>query len=133
MKDKGFEKIFQIMNLMAFLEILIWKVHYDTYINEDGTYVLRINYNKCYDKILDYCKVHHINYPNLDIKAFKFTLKSKPYCLCYNAPAWFKKETSSKESQVVRAAFIDIKALQAMGIFIDNLLCNNTLMEIKEG
>lgn len=127
MREVAFEKLFQIMNLMAFNKVLLWKVDYDTYVNEDGAYIFRINYNKFYGKLLDYCKTYNISHPRLNIKAFRYTLKDKPYCLNYSGIGWLKKDADSDESYCMRCGFIDIKALQARGIFIDDLLYNNRL------
>ena len=40
--EKSFEEYFNLFNEMAGEGKLLWKVHYDTAIAKDGTYILRL-------------------------------------------------------------------------------------------
>ena len=53
--EKSFEEYFNLFNQMVGEKKLLWKVHYDTTIGKDGTYILRLNYKSILIKLMEYC------------------------------------------------------------------------------
>lgn len=152
MLNADFENYFNILNKLACEKKILWKVHYDTCIDKNGSYLLRLNYRTLISKLkYSYFKasVDHMlenthladdievleesfkaskNYLDpkwLDAVSFRNELKVKDYCIASSYPVTFLKEENLREKTLSRSAVIDIHRLQEKGLDIGNLLCDN--------
>lgn len=105
MLNSAFENYFNILNKLACEKKILWKVHYDTCIDKNGTYLLRLNYRTLIP-ILKYCyfkaSVDHMlenTHLTNDMKALQESFKSYKD---YFEPKWL--EASSFRKALIRSS-----------------------------
>lgn len=116
-------KMLESINAMARDGLIIRGVDYNTIIDHDGDYVLRLNYCKFYDDFIDYCQEIEVEHPILDLKEFKILLRVQDYCKAYNRPVQFDNTAGSyTDKKLCRGAVLKIYDLKNLGADIDFLL-----------
>ncbi|WP_055665085.1 hypothetical protein [Desnuesiella massiliensis] len=116
-------QVMESMNAMAKERLLVRGVDFNTIIDADRDYVLRINYGKFFDKFMDYCKERGVPHPIFTLKEFKTLLRTQSYCKEYNWPTQFYcKAESYVYKKLYRAAILKIHDLKGLGIDIDYLI-----------
>ncbi|MBL4936273.1 hypothetical protein JK636_10925 [Clostridium sp. YIM B02515] len=74
---------------MAVNRLLERGYDYDSTMDIDGDFVLRLNYNVFYDRFAKFCKDHNVSHEVLALPSFKRQLNKLCYCKCYNKPTSF--------------------------------------------
>lgn len=111
------------MNGMASEGLLIRGVDFNTIIDSDGDYVLRLNYGKFYDKFMEYCKENGVSHPIFTLKEFKTLIRTQNYCKDYSWPVQYDCISGSYVSKkLYRAAILKIHDLKNLGVNIDFLI-----------
>ncbi|MCM0648174.1 hypothetical protein NBE98_07270 [Clostridium swellfunianum] len=152
MLHADFDNCFSILNKLACERKILWKIHYDTCIDKNGSYLLRLNYRALMPKLKYYYFKASVDYMLenthlaedlevleesfkgsksyfdskwLDAVSFRDELKVKDYCIASSYPVTFLREENLREKTVFRSAVIDIHKLQEKGIDLGYLLCDN--------
>lgn len=111
------------MNTMAGEGLLIRGVDFNTIIDNDGDYVLRLNYARFYDKFMEYCSEKGVSHPIFTLKEFKTLLRIQSYCKDYSWPTQFDCRVNSRVyKKLYRAAILKIHDLKNLGVKIDFLI-----------
>lgn len=156
MDKRSFENYFNVLNKLADSGRILWKVHYDTYIDQRGSYVLRLNYRKFMTRLIEYyssaavahmlenmdlakdmkeLQKHFESYEDyispswLEADSFRKELRAKAYCIDSSYPVMFYHEENLRERSMYRSAIIDINKLQSEGVVIEKLLSDNRKVE----
>jgi hypothetical protein len=121
------EIIFEIMNLMAKEREIKWKYHYDTTIDKNANYVLRINLKSFYNKLLG--KFREQGYESCFVENKPYDLgrliKHKDYCLGNFNTRFLREDQSEKKYINSNCVYIDIAEIQNLGVEISELLVDN--------
>lgn len=116
-------KTIESMNAMAKEGILIRGIDYDTAVDSDGDYVLRLNYSKFYDRFIDYCKRKNREHHLLTLGQFKTLLRIQSYCKEYNRPVQFNSiPFGYTYRKLYRAALLKVHDLKNLGADIEFML-----------
>ncbi len=121
------EIIFEIMNLMAKERKIKWKYHYDTTIDRNANYVLRINLKSFYNNLLRFLKEQGYESCFIENKPYDLgrLMKHKDYCLGNFNTRFLREDQSEKKYINSSSIYIDIAELQNLGVDISELLVDN--------
>lgn len=121
------EIIFEIMNLMAKEREIKWKYHYDTTIDKNANYVLRINLKSFYNNLLRKFKEQGYESCFIENKPYDLgrLMKHKDYCLGNFNTRFLREDQSEKKYINNNSLYIDIAELQNLGVDISELLVDN--------
>ena len=153
--DKSFEEYFNLFNQMDGYGKLLWKVHFDTAIVKDGTYILRLNYKFFLIKLMEYCygdiwlrncndiikemggdsskKISikpvsaAISFERFDSIRFREELKTKDYCINLNGRVLYYSDNYKGKKELICLVVLDVCKLQSHKVNINNLLSNELI------
>ncbi|MBU3182537.1 hypothetical protein [Clostridium psychrophilum] len=120
------EQNFETMNRMAANNELLRNIDYDTVLDLDGDFVLRLNYTCFYDRFVKYCREHNVTHEVLPLSSFKKQLSNMQYCKCYNKPVNFSvRQENPKNKKTFRCAVVYINKLREKNVDIDFIADDN--------
>lgn len=121
--DRQLLLILESINEMAKASEIVKGVHFKTYEDSDGDYVLMLNYLSFYDRLLSFCRSKDMRQELFTLRDFKTLLRTQKYCKEYNRPVWFEELPSSYVSKkIYRCAVLKIHELKEKNCSIDALI-----------
>lgn len=114
----------ETLNRMAINDVLTSKCDYDTVMDKDGDFVLRLNYKAFYDRFLKYCKDNKIEHEVLQLESFEQQLSNMDYCKASKYVMKFNIKYAANETKSFRGMVLFIDKLKERNIDIDFMLDN---------
>lgn len=109
----------ETMNRMAINSVIIDKCDYDTVIDKDGDFILKLNYKAFYDRFLRYCKDNRIEHEVLQLESFEQQLSNMEYCKASKKVMKFNIKYESGETKSFRGMVLYVDKLRERNIDID--------------
>jgi predicted nuclease with TOPRIM domain len=117
------EDSLETMNRMAVNRLLDREYDYDSVVDSDGDYVLRLNYGAFYDRFVKFCKDYNVSHEVLPLASFKKQLSKLGYCKCFNKPTSFKDRYDGREKyKTFRAAMLEVEGLMKKNVDVEYML-----------
>jgi hypothetical protein len=122
----------ETLNRMAINGAIYEGCDYESLLDRDGDFVLRLNYKAFYDRFLRYCKDNRIEHEVLQLDSFEQQISNMEYCKASKKVLKFKAGYSSNETKSFRGMVLYIDKLKERNIDVDFMTDNEiTKKELK--